>query len=376
MIKIIHCADVHLDSPFALNDPRNADLRRMELRSSFISLVMYAKNYGARLFLISGDLFDEKYLSKDTINLILKEMSSYPDCYFFISPGESDPYSSKSPYKLMKWSDNVHIFKSADLTRIEIPELNADVYGYAFAGETFDSSPFVNKKPQNANRINILVGHGELLLEQETARSRAEICPIKAADIGRSGFDYIALGHLHAGTGVQKLGETFFSYPGCLSGRGFDEPEYKGAMRGEIDKGKCDLKGVKFSRIRYETIQVDISQYITENQIVEAIRLAADEYQDDTALRVELTGTLRPEFTFNPSEIEQKFTKFYYLQVKNKTVPYINTGALRYDKTVRGIFYRRLESKLNSKNEKERTEAQLALQYALNAFADINIIDF
>ena len=377
MIKIVHCADVHLDSPFALNDPRNAELRRMELRSSFISLVMQAKNYGARLFLVSGDLFDEAYVSKDTANLVLKEMSSYPDCHFFISPGEADPYSAKSPYKLMKWSDNVHIFKSGDLTKVEIPELNADIYGYAFTGEPFDDCPFASKKPQNVNRINILVGHGELLAEAERGRGgSSEICPIRAADIGRSGFDYVALGHLHAGMRAQKLGESFFSYPGCLSGRGFDEPGYKGAMCGEIGKGVCGLKGIKFSRLRYEVIQVDISQFITESQIVEAIRLASSEYHDDTALRVELTGALRPELVFNPSELEQRFSQFNFLQVKNMTRPHIDAAALGQDKTVRGIFYRRLEAKLNSEDEQERTEAQLALHYAIKAFADLNIIDF
>jgi len=87
MVKIIHCADVHLDSPFVLNDLRDAELRRMELQSTFSSLIMYAKNYGARLFLISGDLFDDAYVSKNTANFILKEMASYPDCHFFIAPG-------------------------------------------------------------------------------------------------------------------------------------------------------------------------------------------------------------------------------------------------------------------------------------------------
>ena len=110
MIKVIHCADVHFDSPFALSDPRNAELRRMEFRSAFTSLIMHAKDYGAKLFLISGDLFDDEYISKDTATLIAREMASYPDCRFFISPGDSDPYSAKSPYKLMKWPENVHIF--------------------------------------------------------------------------------------------------------------------------------------------------------------------------------------------------------------------------------------------------------------------------
>ena len=370
MVKLIHCADVHFDSPFALNDPRDAELRRMDFRSAFSSLVMHAKNYGAKIFLIAGDLFDDQYISKDTANVISKEIASYPDCRFFISPGECDPYHAKSPYKQMKWPDNAHIFKSNDLTKIEIPELNVDVYGYAFTSGTLQVNPFANKKPQNQNRINILLGHGD------TITPESQFCPITGQDIGRSGFDYIALGHLHDGKGVIKVGGTHFSYPGCLEGRGFHEPGYRGAMYGEVGKGVCELKAQKFSRRKYETVQVDISQHVTETQIIESVRLAAANFREDTALRVELVGIIRPGFIFSTRSIEEKFTGFYFLQVKNRANPYIDTNTLRHDKTVRGIFFRKLEGKLNSQNPKEREEARLALQYGFNAFLGLDIADF
>jgi len=331
---------------------------------------MYAKEYGAKIFLIAGDLFDDEYISKDTANLITREIASYPDCRFFISPGESDPYHAKSAYKQMKWPENVHIFKSNDLTKIEIPELNTDIYGYAFTGNTLHVNPFSNKKPQNQDRINILVGHGD------TSSPDSQFCPVTGNDIGRSGFDYIALGHIHNGKGVLKVGETNFAYPGCLEGRGFHEPGGKGALYGEIDKGFCDLKGRKFSRRIYETVPVDISQHVTETQIIEAVRLATANFGSDNAVRVELTGILRPGFIFNPRSIEEKFTGFNFIQVKNKTTPYIDANTLRYDKTVKGIFFRKLEGKLNSQDPKEREEARLALQYGFNAFIGLNIVDF
>ncbi|MCL2095601.1 MAG: metallophosphoesterase [Oscillospiraceae bacterium] len=370
MVKMVHCADVHFDSPFTLDDPRNAELRRMESRSAFTALVMYAKEYGAKIFLISGDLFDEKYISKDTANLIAREIASYPDCRFFISPGEADPYHSQSPYKYMRWPENVHIFKSSDLTKIEIPELNVDIYGYAFTDKTLQVNPFANKKPQNTGRINILIGHGDM------ATVDSQFCPVTKTDITKSGFDYIALGHVHNGTGVIKVGETNFSYPGCLEGRGFHEPGARGAMCGEISKEVCGMKAVRFSRGKYETIQVDISQHVTEPQIIDAIRLAAANFKEDTALRVELTGIIRPGFIFNTRSIEEKFTGFNFIQVKNKTSPYIDSAALRHDKTVKGIFFRRLEGRLNSQKEHEHEEARLAMQYGSNAFMGLNIIDF
>ena len=104
--------------------------------------------------------------------------------------------------------------------------------------------------------------------------------------------------------------------------------------------------------------------------------MATPNFRDDTALRVELTGILRPGFVLNPHSIEEKFKSFHFIQVRNKTTPYIDANTLRYDKTVKGIFFRKLEGKLNSPDPKEREEARLALQYGFNAFIGLNIIDF
>ena len=369
MIRIVHCADVHLDSPFVVGDPRNAELKRMEIRSTFTSFMMHAKNFGARLILISGDLFDDNYVSKDTANLLMREMASFSECRFFISPGDSDFYHSKSPYKMMKWSDNVHIFKSNDMTRIEIPELNVDVYGYAFTDRILQTSPFANRKPQNPSRINILVGHGDIA-------PNSLYCSVSKGDVERSGFDYIALGHIHDATDVIRINETYLAYPGCLEGKNFDELGDKGAILGEIDKGRCNLKHVKFSKKKYEAIEVDISQYITETQILDAIKLAMGTFREETALRVDLTGTVRPNFTFNPVELEKKITGVHFVQLRNKTRPYIDVESLRRDRTVKGIFFKKLEDKLNSSDEKEREQAKSSLRYGLNSFASLDIIDF
>ena len=43
MIKILHCADLHLDSPFASDGIDHAQVRRNELRGAFSSLITYVK---------------------------------------------------------------------------------------------------------------------------------------------------------------------------------------------------------------------------------------------------------------------------------------------------------------------------------------------
>ncbi|MHC1696066.1 MAG: exonuclease SbcCD subunit D [Eubacteriales bacterium] len=361
MVKLVHCADIHLDGQFTVGDVRDAESRYTELCSSFTSLIMHARQTNARLFLIAGDLFDEKYVSRSTMEMVIREMSGFSSCRFFISPGEGDPYHSKSPYKQLKWPSNVHIFKTNELSCVELPELGVDVYGYAFMEGTQSFNPFAGKHPQRADRLNILLGHGD------TTSPSSKYCPITKQDLEFSGFDYIALGHSHDATGVLTVGRSFVSYPGCLEGHGFDEPGYKGAMCGTLDKGRCELTGVRFSKKRYESIELDVSSCASGEQLPELLKSAAKGFKDDTALRIVLTGRLHPDITVFTDELEQKLTGLYFAQIIDNTIPDLDGSALRQDKTLRGVFFRRLEKQLASTDEEERRVAVMALRAGMNA---------
>lgn len=369
MVKIVHCADIHLDSPFILNDPRNAELRRMEHRAAFTSLILHAKNIGARIFLISGDLFDEQYLSKDTADLLYKEIARFSECKFFIAPGDHDFYHSKSPYKALRWPENVHVFKSNDITKIEVPELNVDIYGYAFTDTVLRHNPFSNKKPQNPQRINILIGHGDM------SSPDSECCPIKKSDLDDNGFDYIALGHLHMAPGIIKRGGAHICYPGCLEGRNFDEPGYKGAMCGDISKESCDIKGVRFSKRRYETEELDITGYTSERQIMELIKRQTAQFGEDTAVKIILNGKIAPEFTINPMDFEAGLSDLYFAEIEDNTELLINYSLFEEDKTLKGIFYRKIKDRLHSEDTKIRRHAEKVFKYGLCAFAGLNITE-
>ena len=76
MLKIIHTADIHLDSPFSLFDAQKAQARKNELRGVFSSLIMYAKTEKADMVLIAGDLFDSEYVTKETMDIITTQFAS------------------------------------------------------------------------------------------------------------------------------------------------------------------------------------------------------------------------------------------------------------------------------------------------------------
>ena len=196
MIKILHFADVHLDSPFSLCDVRQSEQRRNELRSAFTSVMAYVRTSGIKYVLIPGDLFDYGYVSKETVELVRREFEVNPSTRFIIAPGNHDPYSSESVYAKVEFPDNVYIFDSSELTALEFPDDGVDIYGYAFTSPYLDSCPFAGQRVRHPERINILIGHGD------TTYAISRYCPISERDITAFGADYTALGHIHNTDGI------------------------------------------------------------------------------------------------------------------------------------------------------------------------------
>lgn len=76
MIKVLHCADIHLDTPFTLEDLRMAELRRQELRASFVNMMMEARSSGVQLLLLAGDLFDGDSPTPETLETVRREFAA------------------------------------------------------------------------------------------------------------------------------------------------------------------------------------------------------------------------------------------------------------------------------------------------------------
>ena len=70
-LKVIHCADVHFDSAMSgIKENAKANIRRNEIKETFSKIVKMSEN--ADVLLISGDLFDGKNVSKNTLLYLTK----------------------------------------------------------------------------------------------------------------------------------------------------------------------------------------------------------------------------------------------------------------------------------------------------------------
>ena len=69
-MKILHCADLHMDSPMETHMTREqAAKRNAEILMSFQRMTEYAEKEKVRVVLIAGDLFDGERVTRRTVEV-------------------------------------------------------------------------------------------------------------------------------------------------------------------------------------------------------------------------------------------------------------------------------------------------------------------
>ncbi len=353
MVKILHAADFHMDSPFYSLPEEKAALRRREQRELLEKLAAAAEDVD--VVLLAGDLFDANAGYWETCETLKNVLGSLK-AQVFIAPGNHDYYTSRSPYAFMDLPENVHVFKVPQMRSFELPELGVRVWGAGFVSTGSDNLLRGFRVPQS-DLVELMVLHADL-----TPASRYD--PITQEDIAASGLDYLALGHVHAYSGIRKAGRTAYAYPGCLEGRGFDETGPKGFIRGEITKDACALDFVPLATREYRVLEADLTD---ATDALEAARAAVGQGSSGDVARLLLKGEFSGEV--DTSAIERALgDKFFHLTVKDLTRPRRGVWDGAGDDTLTGLFLADLKARYDEAPDEESREALLlAARYGLAA---------
>ena len=359
MLKIIHAADLHLDSAFGALGVEKARERRREGRFLVERLAELTRREGADALLISGDLFDGREVYPETLEC-LREAFAALDAKVFIAPGNHDPYRSGGAYERIKWSHNVHIFKSSTIEAVEWAEKNAVIYGAAFtAGERTDRPLAGFSVPQD-DRLHVMVLHGDV------TGGESHYGAIHPGEIAATGLDYLALGHIHQQSAVQKAGQTHWAYPGCPEGRGFDELGEKGVLAGEIGKGSAELRFMPLARRKYEILTVDV----TDREAEEAVRQALPASAAMDIIRVRLVGETEEKGVDLYRLQERLGGLCYALELRDETTVRLDLAAAAGEDSLRGLFLRRMREKIaDAETDEEKRIAEDALRMGLAALS-------
>ena len=249
-MRFIHMADVHFDSPFTVLASREnlANERRLEQRKAFADTIEYIKENQIPFLFISGDLYEQKYIRKSTIEYINNLFKEIPNTQIFISPGNHDPFLINSFYNTFEWNNNVTIFNS-EIKIIETEE--ADIYGFGFTDFYCENSQIEKINIKNKNKINILITHGSL---DASKTLDMQYNPLNSNKLKEIGFDYVALGHIHKANYEEN--KNNFIYPGSLISFGFDELGEHGFLDVEINKNNSEKNNLINLKINNNNLNI------------------------------------------------------------------------------------------------------------------------
>ena len=206
MLRVIHAADLHLDSPFASLPPAQAVRRRKQQRRILQEITTLCGS--ADLVLLAGDVFDDRNVRPETVELMQTLFAQWK-IPVFIAPGNHDPYTDTSLWSRVPWPENVHIFTGA-MDAVELPHLRCRVWGAAFRER--EAAELLRPIPKSHDGfLEIGVFHGDPVYN-------SPYHPISAETIRDCGLDYLALGHIHKGQLPKQLGRTYYGWPGVTMG--------------------------------------------------------------------------------------------------------------------------------------------------------------
>ena len=355
-MKFVHIADLHLDRPFTslANRESLSDIRRLEQRKVFKKVIEYVKENKIKYLFISGDLYEDEYVKKSTINYINDLFKEIPETKIFISPGNHDPYTKNSYYANFEFSPNVYIFKG-DFECIQTDEAN--IYGMGFTSFYCKNVDLNKLQKQENGNPNILVMHASL---NSGTTENQEYNPILESKLEALNMDYIALGHIHKPYYNEKLNQKIV-YPGSLVSLGFDELGEHGMIVGDLTDKKLKIEFIKLDDTEFTEIEQDVENFYSKEDLVEFLNgLKLD---DNKLYKIILVG--KRNFDINTTEILKLVTPQNILKIKDQTKLNYNLDEIKKENTLRGIFVNEALKKLEQ-NEYTKEEIEKAIEIGIS----------
>lgn len=280
-MKLLHFADLHLDTPFAgLSDhlePLRDQLMEAPMRA-FERGVSIAINQTVDLVLIAGDVYDANHPSlKAQIEFRYQlDRLAEADIPVVISNGNHD-YLQSNHY-IIDYGENVHQFKTQEVTHFDLTtkaEETVRIYGFSYLQRWIQDN-IVDQFPRNPKETDITIGmlHGEL------AHTSQNYAPFTVQQLLDKNYDYWALGHIHQPQILSKTPPII--YAGTPQGRHRNEEGDHGAYLIEINKNKpTKTQFVSLAQIIFQSTAVVCQPDWQWEDISEAVNQTMDNYKAD-----------------------------------------------------------------------------------------------
>ncbi|MBO6560114.1 MAG: DNA repair exonuclease [Nisaea sp.] len=264
---IVHAADIHLDSPLAGLTLRAGE-RASDLvgatRRAFTALVDHTIEIEASLLLIAGDLYDGDWRDFSTGLFFVSEMARLDRAGIRVGVIKGNHDAENQMTRSLTWPGNVKVFRSDRAETWTLDGLSVAVHGRSFPKRDVTENIALAYPDPVPGLLNI----GMLHTAADGRPGHAFYAPCSIRELVAKGYDYWALGHIHARAVLSE--NPWVVFPGNLQGRHANEAGPKGATVLTVDGHEITgVEHVTLDVVRWEHVRVDLS--------------GSDEYEDALA---------------------------------------------------------------------------------------------
>lgn len=339
-MKILHCADLHLDSPMETHlSADKAQKRNQEVLDTFRRMTQYAAQNGVRLVLIAGDFFDGHRTKKRTAEIVLDAMRATPAVDYLYLTGNHDDrntvfWGRDLPENLRLFSDQWQtlVYEDVAISGIEMTDGNAETL--------YDNIPV------RQGCKNIVMLHGQV-------GTASGVDKVNLKLLKNRGIDYLALGHIHSYQCEQLDENGLWCYCGCPEGRGFDECGPKGFVLLDTDAACLAPAFVPFCTRQLHRVPVDVTGCRTVSDACNAIRSASAGISAGDMVEFILTGSVDTGADLSRQYLQNMIAQdFFFSKIKVETRLAIDPRDYANDVSLKGEFIRLVLGSSASEDEK------------------------
>ncbi len=284
-LKFIHCADLHLDSPFEgirAIEPDIAKALRNATFEAFSNIIDLAIDEKVDFIIIAGDVYNNVNRSLRAQLQFRDEITRAADSGIlsYISHGNHDPLSGWDAGLSMP--NGVHRFSG---NQVEMKEYKRDgivrahIYGISYKDKGIRKNLASLFKKQGDDIFSIGVLHCNLGGDSK----HDNYAPCTLVDLEKCGFDYWALGHIHSKKIVKEENPCII-YPGNTQGLSIKESGSRGCYIVELDtSGHLNNRYFSTDIIRWDSKEIDTTNIDTLDQLLETL----DEVIENTRVSAE-----------------------------------------------------------------------------------------
>ncbi len=296
MIKFLHTADIHLDSPM-LNLAKYDGVPEEEFQSAtrraFENIVDLAIEQEVDFVLIAGDLYDRDCDALNTPLHFREQMQRLEEKSIpvFMINGNHDAANKMEKTAKIKLPANVHAFPVDAPGTKQLDELKVAIHGQGFAQQAVTEDLSEQYPEPIRGYFNIGMLHtscGEYELHDTYA-------PSTVGGLDQKNYDYWALGHIHKRDILEGAASPVV-YCGNPQGRSVKECGPRGCYIVTVDGSEPQLEFHEVDVVRWVHVQVQADDCESVDDLFGAIDQAIADQRASAndrplAIRLEFVGT-------------------------------------------------------------------------------------